>query len=135
MTPFSFSMSSSRKSGLQDQIGQHVEGQRQVLVENLGVVTHHLLGGEGVEAAADGIHRAGDVLGRAIPGAFEDHVLDKVGNAVLVGRLAAGAGADPNAQRYGTHVSHALGDDADAVGQRRGLNISGLLGCFSGCVH
>ncbi len=83
-------------------VGQDVEGQRQMLVQDFGVVTDHLLGGECVQAAADGIHRARDVFGRAILGAFEKHVLDEVRDAVLFGSLAARAGLDPDAQRDAT---------------------------------
>ncbi len=48
-------------------------------------------------------------------GAFEDHVLDEVRDPVLIGRLAARAGADPNAQRHGSDVRHVFGDHPDAV--------------------
>jgi hypothetical protein len=51
------------KQGIAHHVGQDIEGDGQVFVQNLGVVTHHLLGGESVQAAADGIHRAGDFLG------------------------------------------------------------------------
>ena len=48
---------------VEHQIRENVEGDGHVFVQHLGVVTHHFLGGEGVEAAADGIHRPGDVFG------------------------------------------------------------------------
>ena len=50
---------------MEHQVGQNVEGQREVLVEHLGVEADQFLGGEGVQVAADGIHRAGDIFGRA----------------------------------------------------------------------
>ena len=63
MTPFSFSMSSSRNSGLQNHVRQHIEGHGQVLVQNLGVKANQFLTGEGVQTAANGIDRSGDVFG------------------------------------------------------------------------
>ena len=63
MTCFSLPMSSSAKSGTQNQVGEHVEGDGQVFVQHLGIEADHLFGGEGVEQAADGIHLAGNLLG------------------------------------------------------------------------
>jgi len=105
------------------QVGQHVEGARQVLVENLGVEAHQLLAGEGVQVAADRIHRARDLLRRAIRGALEQHVLDEVGDAVAIRGLAPRAGGDPHAHRNRAHVRHSLGNDAQAIGERGGLGI------------
>ena len=49
---------------MQDDVGQQVDRQRQVLVEHLDVVAGVFLRGEGVELAADRIDLLGDVLGR-----------------------------------------------------------------------
>src|SRR5690348_1459643 len=43
-----------------NEIGNDVEGNRQVLVENLGIEADLFFGGESVEHAADRIHFAGD---------------------------------------------------------------------------
>ena len=56
-----------------------------MLVEHLGVEADQFLGGEGVQIAADGIDRARDIFGRAVGGALEEHVLDEVRDAVLLG--------------------------------------------------
>ena len=64
MTFFSRSMSSALNAGLQDDVGEDVDGERQVLVEHLDVVARVFLRGEGVELAADRIDRLGDVFGR-----------------------------------------------------------------------
>ncbi len=69
--------------GVQDEVGEDVEGGRHVLVEHLDVEADGLLAGEGVEVAADGVDLAGDVLRGAGGGALEDHVLDEVGEAVF----------------------------------------------------
>ncbi len=56
-----------------------------MLVEHLGVEADQLLGGEGVQIAADGIDRARDVFGGTARGALEQHVLDEMRDAVLLG--------------------------------------------------
>jgi len=103
------------KLGAEDEIGEDVEGDREMRIEHLGVETDLFLRGEGVEHAADGIHFAGDVFGGAALGAFEDHMLKKMGSAVFGGGFAAGAVADPDANGDGTDVLHGLGDNDEAV--------------------
>ena len=109
---------------VQHQVGQHVESLRQVLVQHLGVETDQFLGGEGVQIAADRIHRARDILGGPAGGALEQHVLDEVRDAVLFAVFAPRTRADPDAHGDGTHVRHGLGDDAHAVCQRSHFDIS-----------
>ena len=58
-------MSSGLNAGLTDDVGEDVDGQRQVLVEHLDVVAGVFLGGERVELPADRVDRLRDVLGRA----------------------------------------------------------------------
>ncbi len=41
---------------MEHQVGQNVEGLGEVLIENLGVEADQLLGGEGVEIAAESVH-------------------------------------------------------------------------------
>ena len=111
------------KQRMQHQIGQHVEGARQVLVEDLGVEAHQLLAGEGVQVAADRIHRARDSLRRAAGGALEQHVLDEVRDAVALRDFAPRAGAYPDAHRNRPHMRHALADDAQPVRERGHFDI------------
>ena len=119
------------KQRIAHHVGQDVEGQRQMLVQDLGVVTDHLLGGERVEAAADGIHRARDVFGRAVLGALEEHVLDEMRDAVLGGSFAARAGLDPDTERHTAHVRHLLTDDTHSVFQGCCFDIADSLNCGS----
>ena len=72
---------------VQHQVGQNIHGERQVLVQHLRVEAHQFLGGEGVQIAADGVHRARDLLGGPVGGALEQHVLDEVREAVLLLRF------------------------------------------------
>src|ERR1700685_592703 len=102
-----------------------------MLIQNLGVVTYHFLGSESVQAAADRIHRARDVFGRAILGALKEHVLDEVRDAVLFGSLAAGTGLDPDTHRHGADVGDFLTADTDPVFQVSCFDIAESLNCAS----
>jgi len=102
--------------GAKDQIGNDIEGDGKMRVEDLGVETDLFLGGEGVEHAADGIHFAGDVFGGTALGALKDHVLQEVGDTVLGGGFPAGAVANPYADGDGANVLHGLSDNDEAVG-------------------
>ena len=98
-------MSSLRKQRVQHQVAQNVERQRQMFIQNLGVVTDEFLGGERVQIPSDGIHGARDFLGGARGAAFEQHVLDEVRKAVLLESFGARAGADP----HPTHTERTWG--------------------------
>jgi len=95
-----------------------------VLVKNLGIETDLFFGRESVEHAADGIHFTGDGFGGAAFRALKNHVLHKVGEAVLFGDFAAGAVADPDADGHGAHMGHGLSDNHEAVGQNVLLNVA-----------
>jgi len=110
------------------EIADDVEGDGEMVVENLGVETDLFLGGEGIEHAADGIHFAGDGFGGAAFGAFENHVLDEVSDAVFLRGFAARAVANPDADGDGTDVGHILGDDNETVGKNVALDVANLGG-------
>jgi len=101
--------------GAKDEIGEDVERDGEMGVENLGVEADLFLGGESVEHAADGIHFAGDVFGGAALGAFENHVLEEMGGAVFGGGFAAGTVANPDSNGDGADVLHSLSDNDEAV--------------------
>lgn len=73
--------------------GQHVGHDRERLVEMLvqeaRVDERVLLGGGGVELAAHLVERTGDIEGGVAPRAFEDEVLDQVGDAAEARVLVA----------------------------------------------
>ncbi len=79
------------EGGVEDEVGEDVEGGGDVLVEDFDIEADGLFAGEGVEVAADGVDFAGDLLGGAGGGALEDHVLDEVGDAVDRGRSRRGS--------------------------------------------
>ena len=53
------------KDRVQDQVGEHVESDGNMVGERLDVEADGLLAGEGVEVAADGVHFAGDSAARS----------------------------------------------------------------------
>jgi len=102
--------------GAKDEISEHIKGDREMLIEDLGVEADLFFRGEGIEHATDGIHFAGNVFGRAALGALENHVFQEVSDAVVGGSFAAGTVADPDADGDGTDVLHGLRDHNEAVG-------------------
>ena len=100
---------------VEEDVGQEVNRERQVLVEHLDVEAGVLLGGEGVHLATDRVHRARDGLGGARLGPLEDQVLDEVGHAEAALRLVSGAALDPHPDGDGPDVLHPLRDDTDAA--------------------
>ena len=64
MTFFSRSISSADERRAQHDVGQQIDGERQMLVEHLDVVAGVFLRRERVELAADRVDRLRDVLGR-----------------------------------------------------------------------
>ena len=100
-----------------DHVAEHVDRQRQVLVEDPRVEAGVLLGGEGVELAADRVERDRDVQRRALGGALEQQVLEEVRAAVQGRRLVARADADPDPDAGRADAGQLLGDDPQPAGQ------------------
>ena len=114
------------KHRMEHQVREHVDGERQVLVENFGVEAHQFLGGEGIQVAADGIDRARDIFGRTAGGALEEHVLDEMRDAVLLGFSNAIRCRSRCPPRLNAH-GHRFGDDTETVGENGALNSRGPL--------
>ena len=66
---------------VQEDVGEQVERERQVLAQHLRVVAGVLLAGEGVEHAADGVDLLGDLRRRPPLGPLEEEVLEEVRDA------------------------------------------------------
>ena len=98
---------------LQD-VGQDIERQRHVVLEDAGVVGGGFDAGRGVHLAADRLDLLGDVERRARLRALERHVLEQMRQAVLVLLLGARAGADPDAEGGALELVHRMGDDREA---------------------
>jgi hypothetical protein len=102
---------------VQHQVGQHIQGDGDVLGQRLDVEADGLLAGEGVQVAADGVHLPGNLLRGAGACALEEHVLHKMGDAVHLRRFAAGAGLDPHTHGHRAQIVHPLGQHNQAVWQ------------------
>jgi hypothetical protein len=101
--------------GVPDDIGEDIDGERQVLVEDFDVVAGVFLGGKGVELPADGIDSLSNIFRGPRRRAFEQHVLDKVGDPTTLGRFVPGSTRQPHADADGTDLRHPLREDAKAV--------------------
>ena len=88
--------------GMEKNIGQKINRQRQVFIEHLGVVASMLFGRERVEHPAHRIHFLSDLGGTAPFGAFEKQMLDKVGYAVLRSAFVARTVLHPDTETDGT---------------------------------
>src|SRR5215471_1321620 len=112
---------------IEHQVTKHVHGDGQMLVKDLDIEADTLLGGEGVHVSTDGIDLAGYVLGTAMLGAFEDHVLNEMGDTIPLGVFVTGASLDPNAHRNGADVLHLLCDHRQAIGQDLAADMSDVF--------
>ena len=102
---------------MQYQVAQHVQRLGDVLVQHLDVEADGLLAGKGVQVAADRVHLARNVLGRAGLGTLEDHVFHKMRDAIQLCDFMPRAGAYPHAHSHGANMLHALRQDCQPVRQ------------------
>ena len=112
------------ESRSQNQVREHIERNRQVLIEHLGIEASHFLGRKGVEHSANRVHRLRDSFGCPPLGALEDHVLNEMREAVILRRFTARSRSQPDAHRDRTHVRHLLRDDYESVRQFRAFDIT-----------
>ena len=98
-------------------VGEDVDGEREVFVEDFDVVARVFLGGEGVELAADRVDRLRDVFRRPRRRALEEHVLDEVRDAAALRRLVPRSAGEPDADADRTHLRHPLRQETNAVAQ------------------
>src|SRR5581483_1665054 len=109
---------------VKNQIGEHIESDGKMLVENFDVEANTLFGGEGVHVSADRVDLTGDVFGGARLGSFEDHVFNEMRDPVVLGVLVARSGFDPNADGYGAYVFHLLGQNGQTIGKDCALDVA-----------
>ncbi len=110
MTFFSRVTSSGIEARMRQDVGEHVEPERDVGLEHAGVIGGHLDAGAGIEVAADRLDLLGDLARGAARRALERHVLEEMRDAVLVRRFVAAAAPDPDAERSGLQMRHRIGD-------------------------
>ena len=98
-------------------VGQDIEGKRDIGLQRSGVEGCLLPAGVGVEEAADGFHLDGDVAGGAALGALEGHVLEHVGHTHHGLGFLAGAGIDPDADEGTFQLRHWISYDHQPIGK------------------
>src|SRR5260370_14552060 len=92
--------------------------------KHLEVEPDALVGGEGVDIPANGIHLAGNFFRGAMFGPLEDHVLDEMRNPIPLLVFIARTGLDPDPDTNGANVFHFLGDDGQPIVQRSAADIA-----------
>ena len=101
--------------GVLEDVGDDVDGLRDVLAEALGVVDRLLARGVRVEVRAEVLHLELERMLRAAAGALEGHVLEEVRGAARRVRLRARAGVDPHAHGRRLRMRVRLRRDREAV--------------------
>ena len=96
-------------------IAEQVQRQLQIFVQGFRVIAGLLLGGEGVQDAAHVVHGGGKLQGIAGGRALEQHVLQQMRNAPLLGCLPGGAGIGPHAGGNGAQMGHIFQQQPQAV--------------------
>ena len=105
------------EQGSKKNIGQEVNSEWKVFIQDLDVEAGVFFGREGVHLTAHRVHLAGDGLGRPGGRALEDQVLDQVGHAAAPVHLVARSRLDPDPHGDRPNVRHPFRDDPDAVRQ------------------
>src|ERR1700733_5988279 len=104
--------------------------------KRLHVETDGFLAGESVEISPDGIHFSCNVLRRARSCPLENHVLDKMRDAIGLCRFTPRARLNPDTHGHRTQVLHALSENDQAVRQDSAAEISfGFHGSRSKLEH
>ncbi len=103
------------EGGMKHQIRKNIEGGLGLLFEHLDVEADVLLAGERIEIAAHAVDFTGDLLGGTGGGALEDHMFDKVRDAVALGGFVARPAVDPDAHGQAIHMAHTFSKDQEAV--------------------
>jgi hypothetical protein len=98
-------------------VAQDIQREAEILAQHPRVIGGRVDAGGGVELAADRLDLLGDGLRAAPVGALEGHMLEKMRDAVLRRALAAAAGADPEAERYGLHIGPCMAHYGEAIPQ------------------
>src|SRR5690606_22616862 len=111
-------------------VREDVEGERDVGAEHARIIGGHLAPRVGVDVAADILDLLGDLAGGAARGALEGHVLEEMGNAVLLDAFMAAAGGDPYPDGSRGEAGHRFGDDTDTVPQAMNGNGQVVYPCL-----
>ena len=100
-----------------DHVQQKIYRLRKYVRQRLDVVAGRFLVGERVQRRADIVRFLSQLQEVSFLCAFEAHMLDKMGNAVLLRRFSYGAGSHPYPYAGGSGAGDLLRDQANAAGQ------------------
>ena len=103
--------------GVHDDIGQEVDGHRQLAGGDPGVEGRGLPPGEGVHVAADPVDGLGDLQSRPVGRALEEEMLQEVRRPGEGVGFVAGTYLRPHADGDRRRVGQVLGDDPEAVSE------------------
>ena len=102
-----------------------------MLGQSFDIIAGIFFAGECIELTANFIDGFGYFLCGAFFGAFEHHMLDKMGNTPLGFRLIAGANAHPDAHRKKLYMIDCFGNHTNTVVQCSNFIIQTLHSCTS----
>src|SRR5262249_21081501 len=105
-----------------ENIGQYVERERNVRPQYARVVRGGFDRSGRIEIAADRFDLFRDLPGAAPRRALERHMLEQMGDAVLIRPLVAAAGTDPHAERGGLEMRHPIRHHHEAGGKTGHFN-------------
>src|SRR5665213_3550295 len=105
---------------VEQHVGQHVDGARQMAVDDVRVETGRLFVGHRVELAADRVHLFGDLARGPALRPLEHHVFEEVRDPAALGRFERGADVTPDPDGGGADLAHALGEHEQTVGEAAG---------------
>jgi hypothetical protein len=96
-------------------VGEHVEGPWEILIEDAGLEGRVLTCGVRIERATATFEFQSDVAGSASLRSLEHHVFEEVRHAHLGGGLMSRGRPDPNTDRHRSHTGKHLGKKSDPV--------------------
>src|SRR5690242_14178556 len=97
------------------QIGQDLQGQRKIGIEDVCLIAGIVSPGEGVESPTSHLQLEGQLPSASALGALEHHVLEEMRDAELAGGLVRAGGADVNTDRGGADTREPLAKHHQAV--------------------
>lgn len=98
-------------------VSDNVDGELNVLVDDLGVAAGAVLAREGVQLPADRVHFLGNLPDGALRRSLENHVLNEVGEAVFFRRFHHRTHMHPRADRHRPQMRQAFPQHTQAIGQ------------------
>jgi hypothetical protein len=84
--------------GMKENIGQEIDGQRQILIDHLGIKTGVFPSGKGIESSTDRVDLFGNVESGSPFCPFKEEMFNEMRYPVFTGLFISGPGGQPNAE-------------------------------------